>query len=351
MQNRLATGQIRTRLANLAPARRLAVLFAVLLLAAGLLVATLGATPLQPDPAAPRLGDAATYLEIVGRMQSGEAYYDAAHEVLRTNGYGTASVFNWRFPLWPSFLALLPGLGWAQALLGLLGIAAIILVAREWRTPLGLLRTRIAALLAALSLGGLLAPESVLFAEVAAGVLILLSFAAYAADWRWLGVAAALLALFVRELAAPAVIVALLYAVRDHRPREVVVLLLGIAAFAMSYALHAGAILSRLGPADLAYAAGWLQFGGLGFLARAAQFNGLFALAPVWLSALLLPLGLLGALAALPNLRAAMVLVLFVAAFAIIGKPFNTYWGALFTPLMSLCLVWSVPTIRDLLRR
>lgn len=351
MDNRPAPSPIRTRLANLAPARRLVLLLAVALLAAGLLVATLGTQTLTPDPAAPQLGDAATYLEIVTRMQAGEAYYDAAHQVLRANGYGTASVFNWRFPLWPSVLALLPGLGWAQALLGALGVAALVLVAREWRATLGQLGTAVAALLTGLSLAGLLAPESVLFAEVAAGVLILLSFAAYAADWRWLGVATALLALFVRELAAPAVLVALLYAVRDHRPREVVVLIVGIVAFAVAYALHAAAVLARLGPADLAYPEGWLQFGGLGFLARAAQFNGLFALGPLWLSALLLPLGLLGALAALPNLRAAMVLVLFVAAFAIIGKPFNAYWGALFTPLMTLCVVWSAPAIRDLLHR
>lgn len=351
MDNRLPSDGLQTRLARLPLVVRLTVLLAVLLLAAGLLLATYQTTPLPADQTAPLRGDAATYAEIVTRMQSGDAYYAAAHEVLRINGYGTASVFNWRFPLWPSFLALMPGLLLAQALLGLLGVVAIVLVAREWRASLGQFGTGIAALLTALSLGGLLAPESVLFAEVAAGVLILLSFAAYAADWRWLGVAAALLALFVRELAAPAVVVALLYAVRDRRPREVVVILVGIAAFAVAYAVHIGAVLSRLGPDDLAYPDGWLQFGGLGFLARAAQFNGLFALAPVWLSALLLPLGLLGALAALPNLRAVLVLVLFVAAFAIIGKPFNTYWGALFTPLMTLCLVWSVPATRDLLRR
>jgi MFS family permease len=351
MDNARPTTMLVTRLARLPRVARLTLLLAVLLFAAGLFVAAFQTPPLPTDQAAPLHGDAATYAEIVTRMQSGEAYYDVAHEVLRTNGYGTASVFNWRFPAWPSFLALLPNLGWAQALLGLLGASAILLVASEWRTTLGHLGTAVAALLTAVSLAGLLALESVLFAEVAAGVLILLSFAAYAADWRWLGVAAALLALFVRELAAPAVIVALLYAIRDHRPREVVVLLLGIAAFAVAYALHAGTILTRLGPDDLAYAEGWLQFGGLGFLARAAQFNGLFALGPLWLSALLLPLGLLGALAALPNLRAFLVLVLFVVAFAIIGKPFNTYWGALFTPLMSLCVVWSVPAIRDLLQR
>lgn len=351
MDNRLASTALQTRLAPLPRLARLALVLAVLVFGLGLLFAALLTPPLPVDQNAPLQGDAATYAEIVARMQSGEPYYDAAHDVLRDNGYGTASVFNWRFPLWPTVLALLPGLGWAQALLGLCGIAAIILVASEWRQTLGHLGTAIAAFLAALSLGGLLAPESVLFAEVAAGILILLSFAAYAADWRWLGVAAALLALFVRELAAPAVIVALLYAVRDRRPREVVVLLIGVAAFAAAYALHVGAVLSRLGPGDLAYAEGWLQFGGLGFLVRAAQFNGLFALAPVWLAALLLPLGLLGALAALPNLRAILVLVLFVTAFAIIGKPFNTYWGALFTPLLTLCVVWSVPALRDLLRR
>lgn len=340
-----------TRLARLPQRLRWLVAAATVLFSVGLLLAAMNAPPAVPTDTAPKLGDAATYLEIITRMQAGTPYYDAAHDVLRANDYGTASIFNWRFPAWPTFLALLPGLAWAQSLLGLMGAAAIILVAREWLPPLGRWGTGAAVFLTALSLGGLLTPESVLFAEVAAGVLILMSFAAYAADWRWLGVIAALLALFVRELAAPAVIIALLYAVRDRRPAELVVLLAGVAAFVIAYALHAAAILARLGPDDLAYAEGWLQFGGLGFLVRAAQFNGLFALAPAWLAALLLPLGLLGALAALPNLRAVIVLVLFVAGFAIIGKPFNTYWGALFTPLMSLCVVWALPAFRDLLRR
>jgi hypothetical protein len=46
-----------------------------------------------------------------------------------------------------------------------------------------------------------------------------------------------------------------------------------------------------------------------------------------------------------------LVLTMFVAAFAVIGKPFNTYWGALFTPLLTVCMVWSLPALRGLLRR
>lgn len=64
-----------------------------------------------------------------------------------------------------------------------------------------------------------------------------------------------------------------------------------------------------------------------------------------------LPLGVLGALAALPDPRAALVLLLFVTAFTMSGKPFDGYREALFTPLMSMCIVWSLPTLRDLLRR
>lgn len=349
--NLLPSARPATRLAALPSSAKLALLSATLALAVGLVISVLGAKPPLTDAAAPAVGDAATYLEIVTRMKAGEGYYDAAHEVLRDNGYGTASVFNWRFPAWPSVLALLPGLGWAQGLLGITGLAALVLVARAWNAPLGPLATGIAMALAAISLASLLAPEAVLFAEIAAGVLVLLSIAAYAADWRWLGLAAALLALIVRELAAPATVVALLYALRDHRRGEVTVLLLGIAAFAAAYALHAWAVLSRLGPDDVAYADGWLQFGGLGFLAHATHFNGLFALAPVWLAALVLPLGLLGALAAPPNLRAALVLLMFAGGFAVAGKPFNAYWGALYAPLLTLCVVWSVPALRDLLRR
>src|SRR4051812_7219871 len=48
-------------------------------------------------------GDIALYRAEVDRMHAGEEYYTVAGEELRSRGYPTRSVFNWRTPL-PTWL-------------------------------------------------------------------------------------------------------------------------------------------------------------------------------------------------------------------------------------------------------
>src|SRR5688500_17001958 len=52
-------------------------------------------------------GDAATYQQIVDRMQSGSDFYAATGAVLRSRNYPVASVFNWREPLLAAAIAFL----------------------------------------------------------------------------------------------------------------------------------------------------------------------------------------------------------------------------------------------------
>ncbi len=317
-------------------------LFAVLLLLTA--IAPSGPTS-APSSGPSGNGDLAAYLAIIERMRGGESYYPAAHAVLLAEGYGTASVFNWRTPLWPMLLAALPGLVWAQALLGAIAVAAMALIYRMLRHDAGLPAAIVGTSAVALSLAGLMVPESVAFTEIAAGTLILLSVAAYGNRLPWVGLAAALAALFLRELAAPYVLICLGLAWRQNRRPELLALLFGLAAYAAFFAWHALQVTAQLGPLDRAYDSGWLQFGGLGFLLGAAGFNGLLGLAPAWVTALLLPLGLLGLWLAPNGSRAALTLTAYLIAFTIVGKPFNTYWGALFTPLMMLGLAWLVPSL------
>src|SRR5690606_20126060 len=96
------------------------------------------------------------------------------------------------------------------------------------------------ALAVAASLAAIAAPEGVMFAEVAAGPLILLSVTAYAAGWRRAGVAAGLLALFVRELAGVYVLVCLVLALRERRWREAAAWAVGMSLYAGFFAWHYG---------------------------------------------------------------------------------------------------------------
>lgn len=338
-----------TRMMTLPPGWRWAVLLLVaatmaLLLAVGLSRAP--AVAVTDGVAGP--GDAASYARIVERLRGGETYYDAAHEVLLADGYGTRSVFNWRTPAWPVILAALPP-GGGQALLGLLAIAGVSLTYRMLR-PAGPEVAAVSGLAVGLSLAAVLAPEAVVFTEVAAGVLILVSVAAYGNGWRWLGLGAALAALFLRELAAPYVLVCVLLSIRGQHWREFAVWCGGLAAYLAYFAWHCWMVLSQLGPMDRAYGEGWIAFGGLDFVLATAGFNGLWALGPDWLPAVLLPLGLFG-LWAWPKGRALLVAGIYVAAFLVIGKPFNLYWGAVYTPVLMLGLGWVWPAIRQARRR
>ncbi|MBK8085386.1 MAG: hypothetical protein IPK28_17055 [Devosia sp.] len=296
------------------------------LLMAVLLVVALGQPPVvATGPEVAAAGDLVSYQRIVERMRGGEGYYAAAHEVLVADGYGVTSVFNWRLPGWATILSSLPE-GWPQGGLAALALGGLLLVFGMLRAD-GPAVAGIGTLAVALSLAGLAAPESVVFSEVAAGTLILVSVAAYGNGWRWAGLLAGLAALFLRELAAPYLVVALLLALRERRWREVAGWLAGLVLFAGYFGWHWWMVSQQLGPDDPGYAEGWVQFGGLGFVLATAGFNGLVSLAPEWLTALLLPLALLGLWASAKGGRALWTVLSFVTLFLVVGKPFNAYWG------------------------
>lgn len=314
-----------------------------------LVMVAMGRAPLVPADAgvvaAPE-GDLVSYQRIIDRMRAGADYYTAAHEVLVADGYGTRSVFNWRTPAWPVLLAALPA-GWGQGILAGLALAGLLMVYRMMREDGGIVVAVLATLAVAGSLGGIAAPSSVVFSEVAAGTLILVSVAAYGNNWRVVGLVVALLALFLRELAAPYVVVCIVLALRGRRWGEVRIWTLGLIAYAAYFGWHWWTVSQQLGPMDRAYGDGWLQFGGLGFILATAGFNGLWSLAPLWLAAVFLPLGLLGLWAWPKGTLALATVVVFVVFFAAVGKPFNAYWGALYTPVLMLGLGWAVAAVWD----
>lgn len=334
---------------TLPPRWRWAVLALVAVAIALLLAVVLSRPPaVVPAEGAVAAGDVVSYARIIERMRSGEGYYPAAHEVLVADGYGTRSVFNWRTPAWPTILAALPP-GGGQVLLGALALGGVLLVYRMLRSA-GTAVAGVSVLAVGLSFGAVLAPEAVVFSEVAAGVLILVSVAAYGNGWRWLGLVAAIVALFLRELSAPYVLVCMVLAMRGEHRREFAMWCGGVVLYLAYFGWHWWMVAQQLGPMDRAYGEGWVTFGGLDFVVATAGFNGLWALGPDWLPAVLLPLGLLG-LWAWPRGRGLATVGVYLAAFLVIGKPFNAYWGAVYTPVLMLGLGWSWPAMGQALRR
>lgn len=320
----------------------LAAILALLVFAAGLPQPTPEALAAQ----AAEPGDIASYRRIVERLRGGEAYHHVAHEVLVADGFGTRSVFNWRTPAWPLFIAAFPE-PVVRGLLGALGMLGVVMGYRMLRAEGGVVVALVSGLAVTLSLGAILVPQGVFFTEVVAGTIILVSVTAYGNGWRALGLCAGLAALFLRELVAPYVIVCAVLALRERRWREVAGWGAGLAAYAVYFGWHALMVAQQIGPMDRADTTGWVQFGGLGFVFATAGFNGLLSAPPEWWTAVLAPLGLLG-LWAWPNGTRALAMVLaYMAIFAVVGKPFNAYWGALYTPVLMLGLGWAWAAMRD----
>ncbi len=154
-----------------------------------------------------------------------------------------------------------------------------------------------------------------------AGVLILLSICAYAIGRPGWGVICGLAALFVRELAAPYAIVCLIAGPAPAALARSVAWLIGLAAYGAFYLWHARQAMALVGPNDLAHAGGWLQFGGAAFVISIAQMNAFLLLLPQWVTALLLPLAILGFAGwnTPTGLRAGSTVCVFLTMFAFFG--------------------------------
>jgi hypothetical protein len=96
----------------------------------------------------------------------------------------------------------------------------------------------------------------------------------------------------------------------------------------------------------------WVQFGGAHFLLVTCRMNGYLFRAPLWVSAIYLPLTLLGLAGwrSGTGTRLAWTAGAYVTAFAVVGQPFNDYWGLLDAPLLALGFAAAPDALRDLIR-
>jgi hypothetical protein len=293
--------------------------------------------------------DLELYRHIVERVHGGESYYDAAGAELRAGGYPTGSVFNWRPPTYAWFLGSLPDPAWGQVLFVLAALATLLLAygvlepaVGTWPAVIGIL------LLSGPFLWGI-DGDAFLVQELWAGLLIALSDCAYArGQWR-LGFCVAVFALFFRELCFPYCLIAAYFARRQSRPREFTLWLIAFVLYALSYACHALAVLRHITPSDR-LPESWLQLGGIPFVLATCRMNVYLFSLPSWVSALYLPLSLLGLAGWRGGMgpRLALSAAAYVAAFTIVGQPFNEYWGLLYAPLLPFGFVLVPAALRDL---
>ena len=293
-------------------------------------------------------GDLDLYAAEVGRMHEGAGYYDAAAAELVARGYPTRSLFNWRTPLPVWLVAKLPEPLVANALLVATGLVRVVmgfaLLADEGGLGQGMLGV--------LLLSGALLPsflgEPVLLSELWSGVLVALSAVCFGRERRRAAIAVGLAALFVRELAAPYVLVCIALAAYERRYRELAAWAVGLAAYAVFYGFHILEVLPRIGAEATAHEGGWMRLGGAGFLISTAQMNAYLLLLPQWVTGIYLACALLGA--ATWNTAAGRLIGLTVAvyaiAFSIVGNDFNQYWGCQIAPLLCLAAARAPGVLR-----
>jgi hypothetical protein len=296
--------------------------------------ATCASTPInQPVPEGK--GDVVLYRAIVARVTAGENYYQVAGQELHNREYATVPLFNWRLPTLAVSLAYLQTERVAGHVLLSLGIlTAIVWCFYLLRAGHGLLCFLSLPLFLSMlpAWGG----SSVVFHEVWSGQLITLSL-----GFRLLGlvtpaVVAGALALSVRELALPYILIRSVLAWAEGRRREAIGWASVVGIFAAGLFVHFAQARLHLPPNP--WTNNWMATGGWCQVLMTAKTN----LALIYLPAPWLSLAVSVLWAGLwawrsPGVeRVAIVVSAYFAAFALVGRTDNFYWGLMIAPLLPL---------------
>lgn len=296
--------------------------------------------------------DLRLYTDVIQELRQGSDYYAAAHRLLPECGFPTGSVFNWRLPTSAWVTSLFPDNSWARYLLIVVALIACERLLTRESDEYGGRRSWILGIWLFGVVSWLWDGEAYLAQEVWAAVLLLAAMAARRCERPLVGASFEVVALCFRELVLPWVTVALVWAVWKRRWREAAVSAVGLGVWGMFLAWHAGQVHSRLTPEEMATGtgvSGWLTFGGAGFLASTMRMNGLLAAAPSVVGLGLLVAGSFGLVRRNDEIgrRLAVVTGLYVLTFAVVGQPFNIYWGLMYVPALG----WGLAAWGDLLPR
>ncbi|WP_137681623.1 hypothetical protein [Aurantiacibacter suaedae] len=294
------------------------------------------------------IGDYELYRRIYKRVDAGENYYAAAVTEQRAN----------RYPVRPFVTVRLPTLAVVQSWLGLetLGhvLVAMLVVSIGLYLPLTQDRTGLAERVAgafALLLAGasLFAKQGPLSHESVAGILLTLALLSYRTTNFWPSLLFAALALAVRELALPFVLLWLALALVAGRWREAGWVAAIVGLFALGLWLHSMAVTAVVQEGDLA-SPGWNALAGPALpLMGLVRMTPLLTL-PTWLAATLAVLPLVG-WASLGGKRAGFACLAFAGFFtmmALFARAENYYWILTVLPLYAAGLAFAPRAVADL---
>lgn len=303
--------------------------------------------------ASPRDTDLQLYDSIATRVAAGEDYYAVAVEEQRARD----------FPVRPGLAVRLPTLAFINAAIGEKGllVAAILLglatLAAWWRRlgdEPGAGEHRVIALLL-LVIGSVmgLKPQYLVLHEVWAGMLLALAFALHRRGRWWPAWIAAALALAIRELALPFVLLMGALAFWRRDVHEGVAWTALAVLFLIGLAVHLGNVDAVISAADRS-SPSWLAFRGLGgWTSNIVLSSSLYLLSDIgagWLAAMLALLPLLGwaGWRGDAGLFGVLLFAGYGLVFMIAGRDNNFYWALVVTPAWFVGLVFVPRAVRSL---
>lgn len=333
----------------------------VLILVALLIAASLGAATSGSDVAPiaapsteaahPPNHDLILYQTISNRVAAGEDYYVAAADELRRGGY----------PLKPFVAFRLPTLAMAAAWLGRPGLLILqwslfaAMLAVWWVRLDGQFADRgrriSAVMLAAAGVAVAATGRYLYLHEVWAGALIALSLALHRPGrWGW-SLAAAALALAIRELSLPYVLLMAALALWRRDWREFT----GWAAIVLLFGLvmmwHQAAVAAVVLPSDPA-SPGWAALGGWAGMLRTFYLAGPLRWLPAMVAAPIIIFALFGwaSWKSATGLAATLMYSGYGLAFMLFGRANNFYWGLMVAPAFLVGLAFLPRACSDLAR-
>lgn len=304
------------------------------------------APKLRASPA--EQSDLQLYRDIIAGVASSGNYYEVAAAELRKGNYPLKPFITFRLPTHASIYALVgeqPMILVIWALCGALIIAWWI----KLRPLLPRLFTALALFCLAGGLGGMLQPQTGLFHESWAALLLAFTVAVHKPDRYWPAVIFGGIALMIRELALPMILAMGGLALIEKRWREATAWTLVVALFAIYLTIHAHWVSQVVLPGDPP-SPGWSGLNGLQFAMKSIAKVTFGIRLPAEIAIGLLTLSLFGwaSVRAGWALRATLLIAGYTAMLALMARADTFYWALLAAPLAFVGLVFVPKALADL---
>jgi hypothetical protein len=305
-----------------------------------------------PPPSPKATTDGTLYRAIDHRMALGEGYYAAAIAEHRAHQFPLRPSVTVRPPLLAEITTAIGGpnaMGW---LLRLTGLVTFLALAARFASSIKGAPTRIAAtVIAAFSIAMLTPIDLAIYHDIWAGILVALALVLRRPD-RWLAsVVVAFLAVSIRELAAPILIVMAASAAYERRWHEAAAWLAALGLSAALLALHWHQVAALTAPGDLT-SPGWLRALGWPWVVHIFSMTNAIQIFPTAIGAALVPVAIFGWATAERGLAIRVSLWIFGMAcvFMVFGRSENYYWGALVAPILPIGLAFAPTGVARVVR-